>query len=84
MILKTNLLRYQREAYDKLCGLKIGALYMEMGTGKTRTALELIKHRIDQGKINHVIWLCPCSIKGDIRAGIAQHSDLEQCNQLTI
>lgn len=72
----TSLLPYQEQAVEKLRHLKIGALYMEMGTGKTRTALELIKLRVNSGKVSHVIWLCPCNIKADIQRGIAQHSNL--------
>jgi len=72
----TSLLPYQEQAVEKLRHLKIGAMYMEMGTGKTRTALELIKLRVNSGKVSHVIWLCPCNIKADISRGIAQHSNL--------
>jgi type I site-specific restriction endonuclease len=32
---------HQEKAVDKLSGLKVAALYMDTGTGKTRTALEL-------------------------------------------
>ena len=42
----TGLFDYQTEAVDKLMRVKVGALYMEMGTGKTRTALELIQRRL--------------------------------------
>ena len=72
----TSLLPYQEQAVDKLKRLKIGALYMEMGTGKTRVAIELIKLRHNAGKIDHILWLCPCNIKADIRRGIAEHSNL--------
>ena len=72
----TSLLPYQEQAVEKLRHIKIGALYMEMGTGKTRTALELIKIRAAAGKIDHVIWLCPCNIKEDIKRGIREHSNL--------
>lgn len=72
----TDLLPYQEQAVEKLRHLKIGALYMEMGTGKTRTALELIKLRLAAGKVDRVLWLCPCNIKTDIQRGIAEHSDL--------
>lgn len=72
----TNLLPYQERAVDKLKQLKIGALYMEMGTGKTRVAIELIKLRHNAGKTDRVLWLCPCNIKADIRRGIAEHSNL--------
>jgi len=75
MILKTDLLPHQTLAYEKLRHLKVGALYMDMGTGKTRTALELIARRYAAGKIDNVLWLCPCSVKDGIRSNIAEHTD---------
>jgi SNF2 family DNA or RNA helicase len=75
MTLKTSLYEHQRAAVDKLLPLKIGALYMEMGTGKTRTALELIARRHAAGRIDRVLWLCPCSTLEDIRMNISYHAD---------
>lgn len=75
MIFKTNLQEHQTQAVQKLSKIKIGGLYLEMGTGKTRTALELINLRLNAGKVNHVIWLCPCSIKGTIQREIQKHVD---------
>lgn len=37
---------------------------MEMGTGKTKVALDLINYKIN--KIDYVLWICPYSIKGEI------------------
>lgn len=51
--LKTALYKHQQRAFNKLSKLKVGALFMEMGTGKTRTAIELAKFRV--GKIDKVI-----------------------------
>lgn len=48
---------------------------MDMGTGKTRTALELIALRLDASKINHILWLCPCSVKPTIKAELQKHVD---------
>lgn len=73
MILKTELLPHQIQAVDKLSKIKIGALYMEMGTGKTRTALELISQRLQAGKVDFVLWLCPCFVKGTIKAELEKH-----------
>lgn len=56
----------QQAAVEKLSRLKVGALFMEMGTGKTKVALDLIaskRHRVD-----YVLWICPCSLKGEIEA----------------
>ena len=75
MILKTNLFPYQQEAVEKLLPLRIGALYMEMGTGKTRTALEIIKARLDKKKLDKVLWLCPCSVKANLRADLDKHAE---------
>lgn len=73
MILKTELLPYQVQAVEKLIQIKIGALYMEMGTGKTRTALELINRRLIVGKVDYVLWLCPCSVKSTIKAELEKN-----------
>lgn len=75
MELKTELYEHQKRAVDKLSKIKVGALYMEMGTGKTRTALELIKNRLDEGKVNHVLWLCPCSVKENLKRDIKKHCE---------
>lgn len=84
MELYTSLLPHQADAVAKLRRLKVGALYMEMGTGKTRTALELIKLRLDAGKIDRVLWLCPCSVKEDLRRELRKHSDLPDSDLLRI
>lgn len=70
---ETQLYDHQRAAVEKLSRVKVGALYMEQGTGKTRTALELIKLRYDAGKIDRAIWLCPCSVKQNLRNDIIYH-----------
>jgi SNF2 family DNA or RNA helicase len=75
MILKTELFPHQMEAHEKLRHIKIGALYMEQGTGKTRTALELINLRLNAGKIDKVLWLCPCNVKEDLKFNMLDHTD---------
>ncbi len=37
--LRTDLLPHQREAVGKLLPIRVGALFMEEGTGRIRTAL---------------------------------------------
>lgn len=67
---------HQTQAFAKLKDLKVGALYMDMGTGKTRTMIEIIKYKIDKGKpIDKVIWFCPCSAKENIRHEFVKHMD---------
>lgn len=70
---RTDLLAHQRAAVAKMLPTRIGALFMEMGTGKSRTAIELALQR--QDKLDHVVWLCPVSLKETIRHEIAKHTD---------
>ena len=70
---KTN---EQQLAFDKLSRLKVGALFLEMGTGKTKVALDLIQSKIH--KVDYVLWICPCSLKGEIEAERQKwHADLK-------
>ena len=57
--LTTTAYAHQRAAIEKLSQLKVGALFMDMGTGKTRTALELIWLR--RKRIAKCVWCCPVS-----------------------
>ena len=50
----------QKAAFDKLSRLRCGALFMEAGTGKTRTAIELVRSKISV--IDKVLWLAPASL----------------------
>lgn len=84
MQLITHLYEHQIRCVKKLIKIKIGALYLEMGTGKTRTALELIKIRLEKGKINHVLWLCPCSVKETLRRDIIKHTGSDCKGFITI
>lgn len=70
---KTPLYDHQIKAVEKLSKIKVGALYLEMGTGKTRTALELIIRRFNKSKVEHIVWLCPFSIKRTIEREIKKH-----------
>lgn len=56
----------QENAFRKLSRLKVGALFMEMGTGKTKVALDLIASK--SHKIDYVLWVCPYSLKDEIEA----------------
>lgn len=73
MNLKTDLLPHQQAATERLMPSRIGALFMEMGTGKTRTAIEMIARR--QERIGNVVWFCPVSLKETVRAEILKHTD---------
>ncbi len=84
MILNNTLLPWQQQAVDKMIRLKVGALFMESGTGKTIITLELARRRAEAGKIDAVIWLCPCSAKDNIRREIVKQCPEELCSLVTI
>ena len=71
----TDLIPHQIPAVDKLLPIRVGALFMDMGTGKTRTAIEFVARR--QGKFDRVLWLCPVSLKETIRREIHKHTDAQ-------
>lgn len=73
MTLKTTLYEHQQTAVNKLLPIRIGALYMEMGTGKSCATLEMITRRYNAGRITKAIWLCPCSVKATIAREIVKH-----------
>lgn len=68
----TNLFDHQRRAVEKLRRARVGGLFMEMGTGKTRAAIELAWLRRE--RIDHVVWFCPVSLKETIRYEIGKHT----------
>lgn len=70
---KTALMPHQVEAAAKLLPTRVGALFMDMGTGKSRTAIELARLRAE--KIDRIIWFCPVSLKETIRRQILLHTD---------
>lgn len=51
----------QDAAFRKLARLKCGALFMEMGTGKTKVALDLMASRAR--RCSYFLWVCPFSTK---------------------
>lgn len=56
----------QLEAFEKFSKLKVGALFMKMGSGKTKVALELVKYN----KVDFMLYITPFSTKANIKAEI--------------
>lgn len=69
-----NPLQSQVEASNALSSLKVGALFMEPGTGKTRAAMDLVR---SVGGIDFVLWLCPFQTKANLREEVAKHGGFE-------
>ncbi len=82
--LKNILFPYQKTAVEKLIKLKVGALFMEQGTGKTITTLEIARIRLEKGKIEHIIWLCPCSVKNNLCKEIIKQCPKEMLGKFII
>jgi len=77
---KTKLMTHQQTAADKLMPIRLGALFMEMGTGKSRTVIEMVLRR--QKRLDLAAWFCPVSLKETVRREILKHTDTppEQIN----
>lgn len=60
----------QAEAVEKFNRLKVGALFMACGTGKTQAAVSII-NGVDG--VDMLYWLCPCRVKENLQA------ELEKC-----
>lgn len=52
----------QKEAFKKLSEIKVGALFMKMGSGKTKVAIDLVEYN----KCDILIYLTPFSTKNNI------------------
>ena len=65
-----KLTKDQTAAVEKLSRLKVGALLMSCGTGKTQTAAALV-NSVDN--VDCLFWLCPCKVKENLK------TELEKC-----
>jgi len=71
---KTKLMSHQIDAVNKVLPSRVNGLFMDMGTGKTRTLTELIYRR--QNKIDKVVYFCPVSLKETVRQELLKHTTL--------
>lgn len=53
---------YQKECINKFESLKVGAIFMGMGTGKTLTIAHIINNKHIRNKIGKVLYLTPKSL----------------------
>ena len=59
MVYATKPYRHQIDAYNKLYGKEFGALFMEMGTGKSKVAIDIASNLYLEEKINAVLLIAP-------------------------
>lgn len=69
-----SLLLNQNKAKEHLSSWKVGALFMEPGTGKTRVAMELIK----KTPCDFIIWLGPLRTLDSIKDEIKKWGGIEK------
>lgn len=71
----TELMPQQVQAVAKMLPTRVGALFMEMGTGKSLALLRLAEMR--QGKWDKLFWFCPVSLKTTALHQILEHTTLQ-------
>lgn len=72
---------HQQEAINKIAPNKVGALFMDMGTGKTLTALHIFHHKLKNKRVSKLVWFCPVSAKHDIYNQILEQQNFYTCYQ---
>lgn len=73
-----NLKSEQLEAVEKLKALKVGVLFMEAGVGKTRTALELVKHT----DADYLLYLAPVQVINNEKSGVKSEFEKVDFNSI--
>lgn len=71
----------QRRAFRKFSRLKCGALFMSMGTGKTKVALELAQYKLRQGKADLILYIAPASA---LRLGTVEEERVKWTPELPV
>lgn len=52
----------QTQAFNKLWKLSRFALFMQMRSGKTKIAINIVENHFLNGNVNNVLWLCPINV----------------------
>lgn len=74
--MRTVAMKHQSAAADKLASLKVGALFGEMGTGKSRIFYDIGLRKIAAGKASRITVLCPVSGKDHLADEALKHTGL--------
>jgi len=74
MKFKTTPFKHQQRAIDFLKGKDSAALFMEMGTGKTKVVIDDAGRLFYDGKLDKVLVFCPNSIKSTWIEEVETHS----------
>lgn len=74
---KTEPRKYQRTALDRAWGKEAFAFYMDMGTGKTKTSLDLFSAYFIDGKVDRVLVVTKFSTRRNWEAEIGIHCPVQ-------
>lgn len=69
---------HQTPGNEHAYGLPVSALFMDMGTGKTKIACDVAQVRALDNKINAVLFICPLSIANNEEKEILKHWVIEE------
>ena len=70
---KTKPFQHQSDALDESWNKEVWALFMEMGTGKTKVCIDNVAILYDKGKINAALVIVPNGIKRNWRNELQIH-----------
>lgn len=71
----TPLMPHQEPAVAKLLPPRVGAAFMDMGTGKSLVFIKLAEAR--QGKWDRLFWFNPCALRDNASEQLLRHTDLK-------
>lgn len=69
-----SLLQHQKACVTHLERWRVGALFMDAGTGKTRAAMELISST----SCDKVVWVAPLRTLSNVRAEISKWGGIDK------
>lgn len=70
---KTDPWEHQRKAYAKLYGKSAIALFMDMRTGKSKTAIDMLAAARMEGRIDSLLVICKLSLRKDWLTALEEH-----------
>lgn len=76
-VFKTQPFVKQKEALNHAYNLRRNAFFMRMGTGKTKTAIDLYTCRLLEGKVDVVLVVCPSNLKENWLREVGIHCPVE-------
>lgn len=76
-IFKTTPRSYQRAVLDELWGASFGAIFADMGVGKSKMAIDMAAARYEHGSIETLLVVCPASLRSNWVEQMADHCPVD-------